>query len=65
MPHDGSRRDKGDRVMSEQVATSATTREMQVTAQAGVIYKTPDLGGARYVVTPHPPTPRDGEESAD
>ena len=45
--------------MSEQVSTSATTREAQVTAQPGVVYKMPDLGGARYIVMPHPPTPRD------
>ena len=45
--------------MASKVTTTATTREAQVTAQPDVVYKTPALGGARYVVTPHPPTPRD------
>jgi hypothetical protein len=48
--------------MGQQVTTTATTRETQVTAQPGVVYKVPDLGGARYVVTPHPPTPRHDEK---
>jgi hypothetical protein len=54
--------------MGEQVTTTATTREAQVTAPPGVVYKTPELGGSRYVVTPHPPTPRyvdAGDEEAD
>jgi hypothetical protein len=47
--------------MGEKVTTTATTRQTQVTAQPGVAYNTADLGGVRYVVTPHPPTPRDDE----
>jgi hypothetical protein len=53
-------------VMGEQVTTTATTQETLVTAtQPGVSYRLPDLGGAGYVVAPHPPTPRDAEESSD
>jgi hypothetical protein len=45
--------------MADKVTTTATTREAKVTAQSGVVYKKPRLGGVRYVVRPHPPTPRD------
>ncbi len=50
--------------MGEQadVTTTATTREMQVTAQPDVVYNAPALGGAGYVVVPHPPTPRDRDQ---
>jgi len=45
--------------MASKVTTTATTREAKVTGQPGVVYKKPQLGGVRYVVRPHPPTPRD------
>jgi hypothetical protein len=45
--------------MADKVATTATTREAKVTAQPGVVYKKRRLGGVRYVVRPHPPTPRE------
>ena len=45
--------------MVVQINTTATPRETQVTAQRGVVYRVADLGGSHYVVTPHPPTPRD------
>lgn len=41
------------------VTTSATTREMTVTAQPGVVYHVAELGGLRYSVVPHPPERRD------
>jgi hypothetical protein len=48
--------------MGDQVTTTATTRETQVTADEAVVYETSELDGAGYVVVPHPPTPRDGED---
>ena len=45
--------------MADKVTTTATTREANVTAQPGVVYKKPRLGGVRYAVKPHPPTPRE------
>lgn len=45
--------------MSENVSTSATTREATVTAQPNVVYKTTDRpDSSHYVVIPNPPTPR-------
>jgi hypothetical protein len=45
--------------MGDQLATSATTREAQVTADSDAVYELPELDGAGYVVVPHPPTPRE------
>lgn len=48
--------------MGEQVTTSATTREAQVTVDSDVVYELPELDGAGYSVVPHPPTPRESEQ---
>lgn len=45
--------------MGDQLDTSATTREAQVTADLDAVYELPELDGTGYVVVPHPPTPRE------
>jgi hypothetical protein len=58
MQDHGIRGKKGDAV-GDQLATSATTREAQVTADSDAVYELPELDGAGYVVVPHPPTHRE------
>lgn len=46
--------------MPQQITTSLTTRDVAVRqTNQNVIYESGPFRGSTYVVTPHPPTPRD------